>query len=428
MTAAKPTANVVFLGGEGSGKSTTIGHLLHLLQPNPRQLSQIEKETAEKGVPACKFAWIVSRSPQERAQGHTINVSYHLLETESVSFTLFDVPGRRKWTGNMYAGTSCADIAVLVVSAARGQFEVEAGHLGPCREHLLLAFTAGVKQLIVLINQMDTCSALWAADRYEEITTELTSYAKRVGYNVNNVSFVPISAWHGWNLTQLFGDWAWYSGVTLLQALVKLQPQKRALDRPVRVSVLEVVRIGGIGTVAVGKVQTGSCAPGSNIAIAPSGLVSTGNSIERHYVALEKAEAGALAGFHLRNVSRRDLKRGYVLSSAPVPACVRFTAQVIVLFHPRQVRPGYQAVLHCHTAKTPCQIAVFLAKIDRRTGRTVEERPAAVQTGDALLCVLQAEKAICVERFVEFPPLGRFALREMGVTVAVGVIKEVESN
>ena len=430
MTATKPIANVVFLGGEGSGKSTLIGHFLHLLQPNTQQFEKYDKETTEKGLPDRKFAWLASHLPEERSQGHTINVSSHSLETESVSFTLFDVPGRRKWTGNMYAGTSCADIAVLVVSAKRGQFEVEAGVFGPCKEHLLMAFTAGVKQLVVAINQIDACSPTWAADRYEEMTTELTVYFKRVGYNGTNVSIVPISAWHGWNLIEPFGDWLWYSGPTLLQALGSFQPQKRSWDKPLRVTVLEGYKIGGVGTVAVGKVQTGGMPAGSIVAVAPGNIVCTGNLIERNYVTLEKAEAGALVGINLRGTTYRAIKRGSVISSKDDKAqtCFRFTAQVIVLFHPREIRPGYRAMLHCHTAKSPCKMTVLKARIDRRTGRMMEENPNSVKTGDALFCVLQLEKGICVERFVDYPSLGRFVLREMGVTVAVGIIKEVEKE
>ena len=419
----KPAVNVVFLGNENTGKSTVIGHLLHLLQPDVRVLERFEKITAERGDPQDKFACISNQSEQV----HTTKVSYHLLETATVSFTLLDVPGKRKWTGNLIAGASCADIAVLVVSAERGEFEVDSGRFGPSKEHLLTAYTMGVKQLVVAINKIDTCKAAWAAQRYEEITKEVSAYTSKVGYNSSKVSFIPISGWQGWNLTAL-AAFQWYSGPTLLQALLALPLPKRICEKPFRLSILDVYKIAGVGTVAVGRVQAGSLVPGSSIAIEPYNMVANTASIERHHMALEKADAGLFAGIHIRNISFRDIKRGFVISSKAdkVPICVRFTAQVIVLFHPGQIRSGYRAMLYTHTAKTMCRFTLLKATIDRRTGRTVQDAPGSVKTGDALLCGLQPEKPICVEPFAECPALARFILRDMGITVAVGVIKEVE--
>lgn len=419
----KPAVNVVFLGNENTGKSTVIGHLLHLLQPDARVLERFEKITAERGDPQNKFACISNQNKQV----HTGKVSYQLFETETVSFTVFDVPGKRKWTGNLIAGTSCADIAVLVVSAERGEFEIDAGRFGQIREQLLMAYTTGVKQLVVAINKIDTCNTVWAAQRYEEITKEVSDYTRRVGYNSSNVPFIPISGWHGWNLTAL-AALSWYSGPTLLQALLAFPLPKRPCDRSFRLSILDVYKIAGIGTVAVGRVQAGSLVPGSNIAIEPNNLVSNTAFIERHHMMLEKADAGLFVGIHIRSISSRDIKRGFVISSQADKAhlCVRFTAHVIVLFHPGQIRAGYRAMLYTHTAKTICRFTLLKATIDRRTGRIMENAPGSVKTGDALLCVLQPEKPICVEPFAECPALGRFILRDMGITVAVGVIKEVE--
>lgn len=420
----KPAVNVVFLGNENTGKSTIIGHLLHLQQPNVRVLERFEKLTAERGDPHNKFACISNQSEQV----HAAKVCYSLLETETVSFTLFDVSGRRKWTGNLIAGTSCADIAVLVVSAERGEFEIDTGRFAQSKEHMLIAYTLGVKQFVVAINKIDTCNAAWAAQRYEEITKEVSVYISRVGYNSSKVSFIPISGWHGWNLTAL-AALPWYTGPTLLQVLLAFPLPKRSCERPFRLSVLDVYKIGGIGTVAVGRVQAGSLAQGSNIAIEPHNMVSNTTSIERHHMALEKADAGSFVGLRIRGISARDIERGFVISSNvdKIHICVRFTAHVIVLFHPGQIRLGYRAMLYTHTAKTICRFTLLKATIDRRTGRVKEDTPGSVQTGDALLCVLQPEKPICVQPFAECQALGRFILRDMGITMAVGIIKEVET-
>lgn len=162
------------------------------------------------------------------------------------------------------------------------------------------------------------------------------------------------------------------------------------------------------------------------VTFAPVALTTEVKSVEMHHEALTVAMPGDNVGFNVKNISVKELRRGYVAGDSknqPPRGASDFTAQVIVLNHPGQVSNGYTPVLDCHTAHIACKFAEIKEKCDRRTGKTTEENPKSIKSGDAAIVVLQPTKPMCVEAFQEFPPLGRFAVRDMRQTVAVGVIK-----
>merc|ERR1712004_34497 len=281
----------------------------------------------------------------------------------------------------MITGTSQADCAVLIVAAGVGEFEAGIAKNGQTREHALLAFTLGVKQLIVGINKMDNTEPKYSKDRYEEIVKEVSNYVKKIGYNPKAVAFVPISGWHGDNMIEASTNMPWYkgwnketkeggkkSGKTLFEAL-------DSINEPVR--------------------------PGDNV------------------------------GFNVKNVSVKDIRRGNVCSNSkqdPAFESKSFNAQAIVLNHPGEIQKGYTPVLDCHTAHIACRFDEMLEKIDRRSGKKIEDAPAKIKSGDAAIVKMIPSKPMCVEPFSEYAPLGRFAVRDMRQTVAVGVIKSVEKG
>jgi elongation factor 1-alpha len=341
----------------------------------------------------------------------------------------------------MITGTSQADCAILIIAAGTGEFEAGISKDGQTREHALLAYTLGVRQLIVAINKMDTTK--WSESRYEEIIKETSNFIKKVGYNPKQVAFVPISGFNGDNMLEVTTNAPWYkgwekeaskggakvSGKTLLDAIDAIEPPKRPTDKPLRLPLQDVYKIGGIGTVPVGRIETGILKPGMVVTFAPPGVTTEVKSVEMHHEQLAEGVPGDNVGFNVKNVSVKEIRRGNVAGDSkndPPSGAASFTAQVIVLNHPGQVGAGYAPVLDCHTAHIACKFAEMLEKIDRRTGKSVEANPKFIKSGDAAIVKLIPSKPMCVEAFTDYPPLGRFAVRDMRQTVAVGVIKSVE--
>jgi len=292
----------------------------------------------------------------------------------------------------------------------------------------MLAFTLGVKQMIVAVNKMDDKSVNYNEKRYEEIKDELTKYLTKIGYKPDQIQFIPISGWNGDNMIEKSPNMTWYKGPCLLEALDALNPPKRPTEKPLRLPLQDVYKIGGIGTVPVGRVETGVLKPGMTVTFAPAGVTSEVKSVEMHHEQLVEAVPGDNVGFNVKNLSVKDIKRGMVagdVKNDPPQGCESFEAQVIVLNHPNVIAAGYTPVLDCHTAHVACKFDKLLQKINKRTGQKEEDNPANVKNGEAAIAVLIPTKPMCVESYTDYPPLGRFAVRDMRQTVAVGVIKKV---
>ncbi|KAG8000302.1 Elongation factor 1-alpha [Nibea albiflora] len=425
--------NIVVIGHVDSGKSTTTGHLIYKCGGiDKRTIEKFEKEAAEMGKGSFKYAWVLDKLKAERERGITIDISLWKFETSKYYVTIIDAPGHRDFIKNMITGTSQADCAVLIVAAGVGEFEAGISKNGQTREHALLAYTLGVKQLIVGINKMDSTEPNYSQKRYEEIVKEVSTYIKKIGYNPDTVAFVPISGWNGDNMLEPSPNMTWFkgwkinrkegnaSGTTLLEALDAIQPPTRPTDKALR-----------IGTVPVGRVETGILKSGMVVTFAPVNVTTEVKSVEMHHEALTEALPGDNVGFNVKNVSVKDIRRGNVAGDSkndPPQEAANFTAQVIILNHPGQISAGYAPVLDCHTAHIACKFAELKEKIDRRSGKKLEDNPKSLKSGDAAIVDMIPGKPMCVESFSEYPPLGRFAVRDMRQTVAVGVIKAVEKK
>ncbi|GLD47120.1 elongation factor 1-alpha [Lates japonicus] len=355
MGKEKTHINIVVIGHVDSGKSTTTGHLIYKCGGiDKRTIEKFEKEAAEMGKGSFKYAWVLDKLKAERERGITIDIALWKFETSKYYVTIIDAPGHRDFIKNMITGTSQADCAVLIVAAGVGEFEAGISKNGQTREHALLAYTLGVKQLIVGVNKMDSTEPPYSQKRFEEITKEVSAYIKKIGYNPATVAFVPISGWHGDNMLEASDKMAWFKAL-----------------------------------------------PGDNV------------------------------GFNIKNVSVKEIRRGNVAGDSkndPPLAAENFTAQVIILNHPGQIAQGYAPVLDCHTAHIACKFSELKEKIDRRSGKKLEDNPKALKSGDAAIITMVPGKPMCVESFSQYPPLGRFAVRDMRQTVAVGVIKSVEKK
>jgi len=440
MGKEKAHVNVVVIGHVDSGKSTTTGHLIYKCGGiDKRTIEKFEKEAAELGKGSFKYAWVLDKLKAERERGITIDIALWKFETPKYYVTVIDAPGHRDFIKNMITGTSQADCAILIVAAGTGEFEAGISKDGQTREHALLAYTLGIRQLIVGINKMDTTN--WSEPRYNEIVTEVSNYIKKIGFNPKTVAFVPISGWHGDNMLEESANMTWFkgwtkeskagnkAGKTLLEAIDAIEPPSRPTDKPLRLPLQDVYKIGGIGTVPVGRVETGVIKAGMVVTFAPVNLTTEVKSVEMHHEQLVEGVPGDNVGFNIKNVSVKEIRRGFVCSDSkndPARGAASFNAQVIILNHPGQIGAGYAPVLDCHTAHIACKFSELIEKIDRRSGKKLEDNPKFVKSGDAAIVKMIPSKPMCVEAFSEYPPLGRFAVRDMRQTVAVGVIKSVE--
>merc|ERR1712227_1192997 len=441
--------NIVVIGHVDSGKSTSTGHMIYKCGGiDKRTIEKFEKEAQEMGKGSFKYAWVLDKLKAERERGITIDIALWKFETKNFYVTIIDAPGHRDFIKNMITGTSQADCAVLIVAAGVGEFEAGISKNGQTMEHALLAYTLGVKQLIVACNKMDSTEPKYSQKRFEEITKEVSNYVKKIGYNPKTVAFVPISGWHGDNMIEKTANMAWYkgwaierknaegkmekaTGFTMFEALDAIVPPARPSDKPLRLPLQDVYKIGGIGTVPVGRVETGIIKAGMVVTFAPANVTTEVKSVEMHHETLAEGVPGDNVGFNVKNVSVKDIRRGNVCGDTkndPPKEAASFKAQVIVMNHPGQIGNGYAPVLDCHTAHIACKFTELKEKIDRRTGKSVEDLPKFIKSGDAAIVKMIPSKPMCVEPFSDYPPLGRFAVRDMRQTVAVGVIKAVEKT
>src|SRR5947199_308993 len=322
---AKPHLNLIVMGHVDHGKSTLTGHLLFDAgYIDQKTIDQYAKESEKTGAgETFKFAWVLDTIKEERERGVTIDLSFQKFETTKNFFTIIDAPGHRDFIKNMITGASQADVAILVVSAKKGEFEVAIGPGGQAREHAYLALTLGVRQLIVAINKMDDQTVKYGEERYKEARKELEGLLKTVGYDVSKINFIPTSGWLGDNLAKNSPNTPWYKPPTVAKS---------------------------------------------------------------------------------------------------------FIGRIIVIYHPTAIAAGYTPVLHAHTATVGVTFEELIQKLDPRTGQVVEEKPSFLKVGDSAIVKMAPLRSVVLENFKEIPELGRFAIRDMGATIGVGVVQEIKEK
>ena len=418
----KPHMNLVVVGHVDNGKSTTVGHLMVDLKViDQRTIDAYAKESEATGKgDTFKYAWVLDSIKEERDRGVTIDLAFQKFETKKFFYTLIDAPGHRDFIKNMITGASEADAAVLVVSVKPGETEAATDPGGQAREHAFLSRTLGVSQIVVVLNKMDDVA--YSEQRFKEVKDLVEKMLKLVGYNTSKVQFIPVSAWKGDNLVKLSENTPWYKGPTLAESLDMFEAPEKPIGKPLRIPIQDVYTITGVGTVPVGRVETGVVRANDKVIVMPSGVTGEVKSIETHHTQMDSAEAGDNIGFNLRGVDRKSIKRGDILGSTDSPPSVarEFEAQIIVIHHPTAMAPGYTPVLHAHTAQVAATLSEFVAKIDAKTGGIVEEKPKFLKTGDAAIVRVRPTRPLAIETFKEFPEIGRFALRDMGTTIAAG--------
>ena len=415
MASDKPHMNLAVIGHIDHGKSTTVGRMMFETGAVPAHIIEgYRKEAESKGKATFEFAWVMDNLKEERERGITIDIAHKRFDTPKFYFTVVDCPGHRDFVKNMITGASQADAAILVVAAPDGVME-------QTKEHVFLARTLGITQIIIAINKMDAVK--FDEKRFNEVKKDLSDLIKMVGYKPEETLFIPISSLGGQNIKVLSPEMSWYKGLPLIPALDTFKEPAKPTDKPLRLPIQDVYSISGIGTVPVGRVETGIMKKGMKVSFMPANKDGEIKSIEMHHEEIPQAVPGDNVGFNVRGIGKGDIRRGDVCGPAEAPPGVaeEFTAQIVVLQHPSALTVGYTPVFHCHTTQTACTFTQLLKKLDPRTGQTKEENPTFLKSGDAAIVVITPTKPMVIEPVKELPQMGRFAVRDMGSTIAAGM-------
>ena len=429
MPKQKEHLNLVIIGHIDHGKSTMMGALLIKTGAvTERERRELEKMAKEYDRESWSYAYVFDRLKEERQRGITIDLAFRKFETDNKYFTIIDAPGHADFVKNMITGASQADAAILVVSGKKGEMEVGIAANGQTREHAYLAQTLGVKQLVVAINKAD----VWDYDeeRFKECKQAVSGLLKNIGFPVKKIPFIPVSGLLGEGLTEVSENTPWYDGPCLVDAIDQFEVPDKPVDKPLRVPIQDAYRIKGTGVVPVGRVETGVLKKGDKIFIQPTGFQGEIRSIEMHHTEIPQAEPGDNIGFSIRGITLKDVGRGDCMSHPDNPTTVitpngKWTGQVIIIWHPTAVAQGYTPVVHAHTAQVAAKFTNLSKKLDQKTGAVVEDNPKFLKKNEAAIVDLSPIKKICLEKYEDIPEMGRFAVRDMGRTIAVGIVKDL---
>jgi len=417
-----PKINIITYGHVDAGKSTLIGRLLFDSGViRPEQMRKMEELAKELKKETFEFAFIMDKLKEERERGVTIDIMHRPFQTKKYNYTIIDCPGHRDFVKNMITGASQADAAILVVSAKQGE-----GIQEQTKEHTFLMKVLGINQLVVAINKMD--AANYDEKRFNEISEEVKKLIRSIGYDPAKVPFVPVSGMKGDNVFKKSENMPWYKGDILVNEMDNtIQPPELPVDKPLRIPIQDAYTITGVGTVPVGRVETGILKVGDKVIFQPSGATGEVKTIEMFHKQQPDAKPGDNVGFNVRGIGKGDVTRGDVcgLASNPPTVAKEFTAQIIVLNHPTVMTAGYTPVFHLGTASVACKIEEIIAKIDPKTGQVIQEKPDFIKTGESARIRVVPTKPMVVEKQTDIPHLARFAIRDMGQTVAAGIVIDV---
>ena len=423
MAKAKPSMNVVFVGHVDAGKSTCVGRMMFDGGAvTEQEMKKLKEEAVKNGKAGFEFAYVMDNIKEERERGVTIDLAYKKLVTDKYEITIIDAPGHRDFVKNMITGASQADAAFLVIAAPSG--------VQPqTTEHLWLLRTMGVKNLCIAVNKMDAVN--YDEAKFNSVKEDVSKLLQQVGIKAYSTTFVACSGLMGDNIIKKSDKMAWYKGPTIREQIDLFPAPESPTNLPMRMPVQDVYEITGIGTVPVGKVETGIMKIGQKVKVLPGrtgeGIQGEIKTIEAHHETLPIAEAGENVGVNVRGIGKKDIARGDVICDAafPVPIVEEFVAQIAVINHPTVLAKGYTPVFHIHTAQVPCQFIELIAQIDPRTGETIKENPDFLKNGDVAKVRIKPQGRLAIETQKENPYMSRFAVRDAGATVAAGVCLEI---
>ena len=367
-------------------------------------MKKLREEAEKHGKAGFEFAYVMDKIKEERERGVTIDLAYRKILTQKFQITIIDAPGHRDFVKNMITGASQADSAFLVIAAP-------AGVQPQTTEHLWLLRTMGVKNIAIIINKMDALQG--------------------VGIKPEATAFLAVSGLKGDNVAKKSSNMPWYKGPTVLEQFDQFPTPELPTNLPMTMPVQDVYEITGIGTVPVGKIETGIMKQGMKVKVLPGrtgdGIDGEVKTIEMHHETLPSAEAGDNVGINIRGVGKKDIARGDVVCDAakPLPVVKEFIATITVINHPTVLTKGYTPVFHVHTAQVPCQFTELISQIDPRTGESVKDHPDFLKNGDTAKVKIRPQGNLCLDTNKNNPYMSRFAVRDAGSTVAAGLCTEI---
>ncbi|KAJ9107604.1 hypothetical protein QFC21_001063 [Naganishia friedmannii] len=429
--------DIVFIGHVDAGKSTMGGQLLYLCgMVDKRTMEKLEnsenREAKEAGRESWYLSWALDSTPQERAKGKTVEVGRAYFETDMRRYTILDAPGHKTYVPSMISGAAQADIAVLVISARKGEFETGFERGGQTREHAMLVKNNGINKLVVVVNKMDDATVQWSKERFDEVQSKITPYLKQVGFNPKtDLTFIPVSAYAGQNIKDSVAKSVapWYDGPSLLQHLDHFPITDRNVNAPFMLPVSE--KYNEMGAMVVGKAETGRVKKGDSLLLMPNkASVEVAGVYDEQGEELPVAYCGDNVRIRLKGVTDEEVSPGFVLTSAvkPIRVATRFEAQLAIVDTKNIVAAGYACVLHLHTLAEEVTITALPHYFDKKTGRKSRKPAQFAKKGMRVIAVIQTSAPICIEKYTDYPMLGRFTLRDEGKTVAIGKVTKVLDN
>merc|ERR1711939_1281145 len=400
----KEHVNVIFLGHVDAGKSTLGGAILYATgMVDERTMEKYKKDAKDLGRESWYLSWALDQTKEERAKGKTVEVGRGFFETEKRRYSILDAPGHKNFVPSMVSGASQADVGVLVISARKGEYETGFEKGGQTREHAVLAKTQGVNKLVVVVNKMDDPTVEWSEDRYKECTTKLTVFLKGLGYNPKtDLTFMPVAA---------------------------QQACERKVGAPFMMPIAAKYR--ELGTMVEGKIEAGVLKKEVKYLMMPSRAEITISALYGETEdEVERAMTGEQVRLRIKGAEEGDISPGFVLCSPkrPVHCVTSFEAQIRLLELKSILSAGFQCVLHVHSATEEVTFASLLHKLEPKTNRKSKKPPGFAKQGMNIIArleVIGGAGAVCVERFEDYPQLGRFTLRDQGQTIAIGKITKL---
>ncbi|ODV95036.1 hypothetical protein PACTADRAFT_50860 [Pachysolen tannophilus NRRL Y-2460] len=429
MFGGKDHLSIIFMGHVDAGKSTMGGNILYLTDAvDKRTVEKYEREAKDAGRQGWYLSWIMDTNKEERADGKTIEVGRAYFETEKRRYTILDAPGHKMYVSEMIGGASQADVGILVISARKGEYETGFEKGGQTREHALLAKTQGVNKLIVVVNKMDDATVQWSKERYDECTNKLAVFLKGVGYQKNEVIFMPVSGYTGAGLKDRVSkeECPWYDGPSLLEYLDNMKTVNRLINAPFMLPVSGKMK--DLGTVVEGKIESGHVRSNQKLIMMPNRtnveVVTMYNETEAE---TDVAYCGEQVRIKLKGIEEEDISNGFVLCSPkfPVKTVTKFEAQIAIVELKSILSTGFSCVMHIHTAIEEVTFSALLHKLEKGTNRKSKKPPAFAKKGMKIIAILETADPVCVETYEDYPQLGRFTLRDQGTTIAIGKITKL---